>query len=213
MRPTLRRLTLTAHVTSAVGWFGAVAGFLVLSIAGLRSADVVTVRGAYVAMNLVGLYAVVPFCLAALVTGLVQSLGTRWGLFRHRWIVAKLVLTVGATVLLMLHQFTAVATAARRVSESAADALPHVGRLGPQLVGDAALALLVLLAATAISVLKPWGLTAYGRRALATERGVALDADDASASRSARITLIILLVLAAAFVALHLAGGGLHHGR
>jgi hypothetical protein len=46
---------------------------------------------------------IVPLSLAALLTGVVQSLGTPWGLFRHRWIVAKLALTVVATVLLLVH--------------------------------------------------------------------------------------------------------------
>ena len=214
LRPALRKLNLTAHVTSSVGWLGAVAGFLVLSIAGMRSTDVETVRAAYVAMNLIGLYAIVPLSLAALTTGLVQSLGTRWGLFRHHWVVTKFALTIGATALLMLHQFTAVAGAARRVSETAAGTLPNVGRLGPQLVGDAALAVLVLLAATVLSVFKPWGLTSYGRRALAAESGAAPPATGAEVSTGARIVLVLLLLLAVAFVAMHLAGGGLaHHGR
>lgn len=34
MSPTLRKFTLTAHVTSSVGWLGAVACFLVLAAVG-----------------------------------------------------------------------------------------------------------------------------------------------------------------------------------
>ncbi len=83
MTPALRKLNLTAHVTSSVGWLGAVASFLVLSIAGLTSENADSVRGAYVAMNLIGQFMIVPLSLAALATGLIQSLGTHWGLFRH----------------------------------------------------------------------------------------------------------------------------------
>jgi hypothetical protein len=83
MRPPLRKLALTAHVTVSVGWLGAAAAFLALAIAALASGGVETVRGAYVAMEVVGWYVIVPLCLAALVTGLVVSLGTPWGLFRH----------------------------------------------------------------------------------------------------------------------------------
>src|SRR5712691_5373000 len=108
MTPALRKLSFTAHVTSSVGWLGAVASFLVLSIAGLTSQDAETVRGAYLAMNLLGQFIIVPLSLAALLTGLVQSLGTHWGLFRHYWVLVKLTLTIGATLLLLLHQFTAV---------------------------------------------------------------------------------------------------------
>jgi hypothetical protein len=41
-------------------------------------------------MELTTWIVIVPLSLAALLTGVVQSLGTPWGLFRHRWIVAKL---------------------------------------------------------------------------------------------------------------------------
>jgi hypothetical protein len=52
MRPRLRKFALTAHVTSSVGWLGAVAGFLALAVAGLTSQDAQMVRAAYLAMDL-----------------------------------------------------------------------------------------------------------------------------------------------------------------
>ena len=210
MRPALRKLNLTAHVSSSVGWLGAVAGFLVLSIAGVASQDAETVRSAYVAMNLIGQFIIVPLSLAALLTGLVQSLGTHWGLFRHYWVLVKFVLTVAATVLLLLHQFVAVAGAARRVEVTTAGALPDVGRLGPQLVGDAGLAVLTLLLTTTLSVYKPWGRTPYGRRA--QQREQLGEAAAAGLSLRARVILAVIGVVLIAFVVLHLAGGGLHHG-
>ena len=91
------------------------------------------VRGAYLSMNLIGLYVIVPLSLAALLTGLVQSLGTDWGLFRYYWILAKFLLTIGATILLMLHQFSAVARVARRVAADVPGTFPEVGQIGTQL--------------------------------------------------------------------------------
>lgn len=114
MTPRLSKFVLTAHITTSVGWPGAVAGFFVLSIAGLTSHDSEVVRSAYISMNLIGLYVLVPLSFAALLTGLVQSLSTHWGLFRHYWVLTKLVLTVGATALPLVHQFLAVAKLARR---------------------------------------------------------------------------------------------------
>jgi hypothetical protein len=210
MTPALRKLSLTAHVSSSVGWLGAVAGFLVLSIAAVASRDADVVRSAYVAMNLVGQFIIVPLSLAAVITGLVQSLGTHWGLFRHYWVVVKLVLTVGATILLLLHQFVAVATAAKRASETAAGVMPDVGRLGPQLVGDAGLAVLTLLVTTTLSVYKPWGPTPYGRRQ--QRQAGSSDTTAAGLSMGLRILLAVIGVMVAAFLLLHLAGGGLHHG-
>jgi len=52
MTPGLRKFALTAHVTSSVGWLGAVAGFLALAVAGLTNHDGQLVRGLYLAMGL-----------------------------------------------------------------------------------------------------------------------------------------------------------------
>ena len=68
MTPSLRKLALTAHITSSVGWFGTVAGFLTLAIAAMTSQEPTTVRGFYQAMALIGWYVTVPFCIASLVT-------------------------------------------------------------------------------------------------------------------------------------------------
>ena len=102
MTPGYRKLALTAHVSASVGWIGAVAGFLVLAIAGVTSKDAQTVRAAYLAMDLIAWFVIVPLAFASLITGLSQSLGTTWGVFRHYWVVAKLGLTVFATIILLV---------------------------------------------------------------------------------------------------------------
>ena len=107
MTPRLRKFALTAHVTSSVGWLGAVAVFLALAVAGLTSQDAQTVRAAYLAMELTGWFVLVPLSLASLLTGLVQSLGTAWGLFRHYWVLFKLLINVVATIVLLLYMQTA----------------------------------------------------------------------------------------------------------
>ena len=48
--PALRKFTFTTHVTSSVGWIGAVLVFLALAAIGLTSQDERTVRGAYLVM-------------------------------------------------------------------------------------------------------------------------------------------------------------------
>ena len=160
MTPQLRKLALTAHVTSTVGWLGAVASFLALAIAGLTSQDAQTLRAAYVAMELTGWYVIVPFCFASLLTGLVQALGTPWGLFRHYWILVKLLIAILSTVLLLLHMraTSRLAAAATGIVMSSAD----LGRLRLQLAADAGAALLALLVATTLAIYKPRGLTKYG---------------------------------------------------
>src|SRR5438093_12235613 len=103
MTRSLRKFVLTAHVTFSVGWLGADASFLVLAIGGMTSQNAQMVRAAYLAMAVIGLYLIIPFSFAALMTGLVLALGTPWGLFRHYWILVKFLLTIGATIVLLVH--------------------------------------------------------------------------------------------------------------
>ena len=162
MGPSLRKFALTAHVTSCVGWLGAVAAFLVLAIAGLTSQDLQLVRAAYLAMELVGWFIIVPLSFASLLTGLVQALGTTWGLFKHWWVVIKLVLTLLATIVLLVHMQPIGHLA--DVVAAATLAGGELRGLRIQLVADAGAAIVVLLVATTLSVYKPRGLTAYGWR-------------------------------------------------
>ncbi len=213
MRPCVRKLALTAHVAASVGWLGAVATFLALAVAGLVGQDAQRVRAAYLAMEAITWSVIVPLSLASLLTGLISSLGTPWGLFRHCWVVAKLLLTMLAAAVLLLHTrpIGHVADAAAKAALSGDDLRP----LRVQLVADAVAALLVLLAATALAVYKPRGLTPYGRRKQHEERTAPQTPPTASASEAGgpglalQIALAVAGVIAAAFVILHLAGGGL----
>ena len=160
MRPALRNLSLTAHVSASVGWLGAVIAFLALAIAGLVSDDAQVVRAVYLAAEPLTWFVLVPFALASLLTGIVQALGTRWGLFRHYWVVFKLLINVGATVVLLMYTQT-VGFFAGLAAEPTTD----LGELrGPTFVLHSSAALVLLLAATVLAVYKPRGLTPYGRR-------------------------------------------------
>src|SRR5258708_31878859 len=103
MTPRIRKLALTAHISFSVGWLGAVVPCLALAIAGLTSRDAQMVRAAYLSMELIGWFVIVPLSFAALLSGLVQSLGAQWGLFRHWWILAKFLLTIFAIFVLLRH--------------------------------------------------------------------------------------------------------------
>ena len=162
MGPRLRKLALTTHVACSVGFVGAVAAFLVLAAAGLTSDDTRTVAAAYIAMELTTWSLIVPLSFAALVTGLVQSLGTPWGLFRHYWVLTKLLLTVFTTIVLLL-QTSGIGYMAALARTAAAPA-PELTSLRSSLVMHAAGGLVVLLMITALSTFKPRGLTRYGWR-------------------------------------------------
>ena len=160
MSPRVRKFALTAHVTSSVGWLGAVAAFLALAVVGSTSDDVQTVRGVYLVMEPTAWFVLVPLALASLLTGIVQSLGTPWGLFRHYWVVFKLLINIVATAVLLTYMETF-----RFMADMAADPnapLSEVRNASPVLHAGAAL--LLLLVAVALSVYKPRGLTPYGQR-------------------------------------------------
>lgn len=241
MTPRLRKFALTAHVTSSVGWLGAVVAYLALAVSGLTSPDAQTVRSAYLSLELIGWYIIVPLALASLLTGLAQSLGTEWGLFRHYWVLAKFVLTVGAVTVLLMH-IPAVSRMSGVAAETALFGSDHrTERI--QLVVHAGGGLLVLLTATVLSVFKPWGRTRYGRRKLDERRKVsqadpgaivtpgarhrdahAADSPPLSTSKdgaSVRVSptrtrwglyvLLGVIGLVLLFVVLHLIGGRGHH--
>jgi hypothetical protein len=215
MTPALRKLTITAHVTFSVGWLGAAAAFLVLSIAGLTSHDAEMVKGAYLSMDLISRFIIIPLCSAALVTGLIQALGTPWGLFRYYWIVMKFGLAVFATIALLIHQFAVMAVAAKRVSGATVETLfsAELGPLKTELVRAPSLAILLLLVVTTLGVYKPWGLTPYGRRKQQERRKVQQQLSSET-PLGVKIFLAVIGVLVLMFVALHLTGHGFEgHGH
>lgn len=221
MTSRLRKFVLTAHITASVGWLGAVTTFLVLALVGLTSKDDQIIRAAYITMELMTWYVIVPLAGASLVTGLIQSLGTPWGIFRHYWILAKFIITVIGAGLLLIHTrpIGILADAASRLTTS----VGNYRGLQVQLVGDAVAAIVLLLAATILSVYKPWGLTAYGRRKQAkstSQQDVLVKSDYEPRIQPSRrpalrrprwvyVVGIHAVILVLLFIALHLTGRGL----
>lgn len=159
MSPGLRKLALSVHLTFSVGWIGAVVAYLALGVTAANSRDTDTVRGAWTAMELVGWYVIVPLAVASLLTGLIMALGTKWGLFRHHWVLISFVLTVFATVILLLHMPT-VSSMADTAQQAEGDRLQSLG--GD--LGHPGIGLVVLLIVQVLNLYKPQGMTRYGWR-------------------------------------------------
>lgn len=103
MTHPFRDIALSIHVIASVGWAGALGVFLAHALAGLFSTDEQVVRAMYMAMGISAWFVILPLSVASFATGVIQALGTAaWGLFRHYWIVFKLVMTVTATVVLLM---------------------------------------------------------------------------------------------------------------
>lgn len=148
----------TLHLALSVGWIGAVVAYLVLGVSAVTTKDAQTIRAAWIAMELIGWSAIVPMAIGSLLTGLIMSLGTPWGLFRHYWVLITLALTLFCVLILLLHM-PSVSGIARMVR---ADESLRDGRGGDLL--HPSLGLLVLLTIMVLNVYKPQGLTRYGWR-------------------------------------------------
>jgi hypothetical protein len=166
LAPAARKLVLIVHLMSSVGWIGTVAAYVALGISAVNSQDAQVVRGAWIAMELTGWTVIVPLGVASLLTGILISLGTPWGLFRHYWVVISLALTVLATAILVLHMpdVSAIVSMVRQ-----ADDARLAGGYGGDL-GHAVGGLVVLIVIAVLNVYKPQGLTAYGWRKQQEER-------------------------------------------
>ena len=214
MAPGLRRLTFTAHVTSSVGWIGAVLVFLALAVIAMTSQDEKTVRGAYLVMAPAAWFVLVPLAHASLLSGVALSLGTAWGLFRHYWVVLKLLITAFATVILLIYMGTF-----RQMAGVAADPVvdPEVVRNASPIV-HSILALILLIVATVLGVYKPFGMTPFGARTAGVQRQLSPAASAFAVApmepASTRLTylfgiLAICIVLLLVFV--HLLGALARH--
>lgn len=207
MAPKIRKFMLVSHITFSVSWIGAVVCFLVFAISGLNNTDAQVLSSNYYAMNLIAQFVIVPLAFATLISGIVQGLGTNWGLIQHYWVVAKLSITVVSTVVLLLKL--------RLINELASAGLdignPLFSQARLELIVHAAGGILLLIIATVLSVYKPKGLTTYGRKKmkLPVEGANKSVSDEPKKSQLAYVLRIVVFGILAALIIKHLMDGGL----
>jgi hypothetical protein len=181
LSPQLRKLVLAAHVVVSVSWLGVVAAMLVLEIAAATAQEAGMAEVTYALVGDVSDTLVAPppasLSIAALLTGIVLSLGTRWGLLEHYWVLVKLLLTVAVVLsgLFLVEGWIRQASAAPQ------------GPAPMLLICVSVIHLLMLGAATIISVYQPWGTMERSRRGAAprrTPRGADGGARIASSARA-----------------------------
>jgi uncharacterized membrane protein len=161
MSPGLRKFALAAHLTLSVGWVGAVAAYMALDVAAATSQDAQALRAAYIGMEAIARSVIVPLALASLLTGLVMSVGTKWGLFRHYWVLISLVQTIIATAVLLV-ETRVISSFADMAADptTSADALRAMPNTLVHSVGGTVVLLVILV----LNVYKPQGMTRYGWR-------------------------------------------------
>lgn len=161
MSPGLRKFALAVHITLSVGWVGSVGAYIALDVASAIGRDALTLRASYLAMASIARYVIVPLALGSLLTGLIMALGTTWGLFRHYWVLISLLLTLVATVVLLLEARTIGSFA--DIAADPATSGDDLRALGSTLVHSVG-GTLVLLVILGLNVYKPRGMTRYGWR-------------------------------------------------
>lgn len=150
-RPAARKALTVVHVVASVALAGEVWGLVLLNLTATLTSDAELAHSAYRLMAVLVFGGGIPLSLIALASGVALGLGSRWGVVRHHWVFAKLLLLIGVILCGML-LFT---------PELMADAteggeLPPGGRARWQ-VAVVSCQLAMLIAATALSVFKPRG--------------------------------------------------------
>jgi hypothetical protein len=157
--PRAYKLWSTVHLVVAAGWLGVTAAKLLLGLAAVLTGAPPRAQSLYLAMDAIDI-AFPPLAIGTLVSGVVLSLGTKWGLLRHYWVATKLVLAVAVIVTAVQledrYVRSAVPSLEWRADGTFVDAEPWSAGL---LLALPAVHLLMLVAATALSVYKPWGRT------------------------------------------------------
>jgi hypothetical protein len=207
MTPRLSKFVLTSHISFSVGWLGAVAVFLALAITGLTTADNQLARSALLSMELSAWFVIVPFCFTSLFTGIVQAVWTKWGLFKHYWIIVKLFLTIASTILLLLHMQPIKYLASVATDPTFSNSQYSVQTI--DLIAKAGAAILVLLAITTISVYKPWGRIRYSLPGNKEQYSGVQDGGTVIKKSWRFYVLLVIVILALLFIILHLVGGGM----
>ena len=140
-----RRWLLSAHILCTIAWLGPAFCYLTLAILAATTMDPGLEQAAYAVMALLDQHLVLGAAIGTLVTGVLLSVMTNWGLTRWYWIIVKAIATPLA---IMLETFAL----GSLLEEAMAGGVPHARLIGAFVGHTATMSALVVL-----SVLKPWG--------------------------------------------------------
>jgi hypothetical protein len=151
LRARSYRITLLAHILTAVGWFGMAVFVLFAAIVAVTATDATTPEALYRAIELAP-WLSVPAGLLAVASGVLLGLGTKWGVFQYWWVLIKIVIAAAVIVTDPL----LIARGAHRAVET--------GQGPPWLYGPTVAHAVVLTIATVLSVFKPGSRTPWSRQ-------------------------------------------------
>ncbi|MEU4492843.1 DUF2269 domain-containing protein [Streptomyces sp. NBC_00210] len=158
LKRSARRALLVVHVAASAAWLGLTLGLLALALTAATTESAPMIEAACRSMKVFTDWLVIPVALLTLLSGLVLSLGTKWGLARHHWVFTKFWLTLVTITASVFALRPGVNAAVEAVASGSPPADPLDLVMGPVVSFSAYVFM------TVISVLKPWGLTRRGRR-------------------------------------------------
>jgi hypothetical protein len=144
LSPRVRRAVLTGHIIASVGLLGDCAALLALTVRAAATSDPELAASSYELMSMFSMLFGIPLSFASLGSGLALGFGTKWGVLRHRWVTAKLLLIVSVILV-----------GALVIGPSEAAMLDGGGGREPVLILASGYDVLALCLATGLSVYKP----------------------------------------------------------
>ncbi|MBW7459347.1 hypothetical protein ACFOLF_08955 [Paenibacillus sepulcri] len=154
-----KKWLLTLHLLFSAIMLGVTVAFLILSLVAASTSDEGVLKACYASMLLLAETSIRASTIGAVVTGVLLSLLTHWGLFKYYWIIAKLLLTVASIGLGMAGIYMWSLKAAAITGADGLNALGQSDFLVNRafLINGIIMQLLSLLALFILSVFKPWG--------------------------------------------------------
>jgi ferredoxin-NADP reductase len=167
-----RKVWLMLHIGFSVSWLGLSLAMTVMAVAGLTADSHAVRHGAYELMHLFDLTVVIPSMALAVISGVVLSIGTPWGLVKHRWVLLKFAIALSLPTFAAFVESKWIRDLLKLTEEPSADP----GGTGLALVICLAVYTLLLWAAVFLSVFKPGGRPRWGRRTADRARSDRADA-------------------------------------
>ncbi len=157
-----RKTILVTHIVAAGIWIGLDVAMAVLVFTAMSASDAQTESFTLQALQLVTVWPMFIAGLLSLVTGVLLGLGSKYGLVKYWWVLAKLVLNVVLCTLILLALRGGVdeaAEAGRAMAMGLSVAWNSGDLIFPPIVSPTA-----LIVAFVLSVFKPWGRVKKGAR-------------------------------------------------
>jgi hypothetical protein len=156
---TPRKWLLMFHLLFSAIMLGGAVAFLIMSITAASTSDEGMLKASYTIMHILAKTSVKVSTIGALVSGILLSMLTQWGLFRYYWIIAKEALTLLSILLGPIGMYLWTLKAVTLTTSEGLNSL-HIPEFivnNNQLWVGIILQIISIAGMFVISVFKPWG--------------------------------------------------------